>query len=187
MKLSLFTASLLLTGSLYASGTHHVSATKEGIDAIKLLGKTLKTNLKAKLQEDSNGTAAITFCTAEAQNITAQVNEKLPSNVKVRRTSLNLRNLANKPDATDMRIMQKYQEAIKKHSASATLMTTVKEDEAIRVYKPLVVGGICLKCHGENIAPNIASAIQAAYSEDNATGLKAGELRGVIVAEVKKD
>ena len=186
MKLSLFTLSLLLTGSLCASDKNNISATKEGINAIKLLGKTLKTNLKAKLQEDSSGTTAIAFCTSEAQNITAQVNEKLPDNIKVRRTSLNLRNPANKPDATDIRVMKRYKEALKNHSSSATLITTVEEGGATRVYKPLVVSGVCLKCHGENIAPGIASAIKASYPEDNATGLKAGEFRGVIVAEVKK-
>lgn len=186
MKLSLFTASLLLTGSLYASGTHHVSATKEGMHAIKLLGKTLKTQLKEKLQLDSNGTAAIAFCTAEAQALTEKVNAELPSHIKVRRTALKLRNQANKPDALDVQIMQNYKKAFEHKSASAGLITKVERKAFTRVYKPLTVGAACLKCHGENIAPAVEAEIKAAYPQDEATGMKLGDFRGVIVAEIAK-
>jgi hypothetical protein len=187
MKLSLFTATLLLTGTLYASEAHHNNAKQEGLQAIKLLGSTLKSNLKEKLQLDSNGTAAITFCTTQAQALTQEVNAKLPEHVKVRRTSLQLRNQANKPDALDIVVMNKYKQAFEKKSSSAVLITEVEKKDFTRVYKPLVVGAVCLKCHGENIAPNIAEQIKAAYPEDSATGMKLGDFRGVIVAEVAKD
>ena len=186
MKISLFTASLLLTGSLYASETHHVSATKEGLHAIKLLGTTLKTQLKAKFQEDSNGTTAITFCSTQAQALTQQINEQLPSHVKVRRTSLLLRNPANQSDATDIKIMKQYQSRINKKSSIAMLSVTATVGETTRVYKPLVVGAVCLKCHGENVSPAIAKTIQATYPTDKAIGMKLGDFRGVIVAEINK-
>jgi len=186
MKLSLITASLILTGSLYASSTHHVSATQEGMHAIKLLGKTLKTQLKSKFQEDSNGTTAITFCSTQAQAITQQVNEQLPSHVKVRRTSLALRNPANQADATDIKIMKKYEEGIKHLSKGAMMPTRVIVGDTTRIYKPLVVAPVCLKCHGENVSPTIAKTIQATYPTDKAIGMKLGDFRGVIVAEVTK-
>jgi len=186
MKLSLLTASLLLTGSIYASGTPHVSATKEGIHAIKLLGKTLKTQLKAKFKADSNGTLAVQFCSTEAQSITEEVNKQLSSHIKVRRTSLDLRNPANKADATDIKIMKKYNADIKMLSKGAMMPTRVMVGETTRIYKPLVVGAVCLKCHGENISPAIAKTIQATYPTDKAIGLKLGAFRGVIVAEVAK-
>lgn len=186
MRLPLFTASLLLIGSLYASAAHHNNAKKEGLQAIKLLGQTLKTQLKEKLQLDSNGTAAIAFCTAQAQAITQEVNTQLPEHVKVRRTSLQLRNPANKPDAIDLQVMNNYKKAYDKKSASAGLITKVERKDFVRVYKPLVVGAVCLKCHGENISPVIAEQIKAAYPTDAATGMKLGDFRGVMVAEVKK-
>lgn len=186
MKHSILTASFLLTGILYASGTHHDNAKQEGLQAIKLLGSTLKTQLKEKLQLDSNGTAAITFCTTEAQTLTQEVNTKLPAHVKVRRTSLQLRNQANKPDALDIQVMQNYKKAFEKKSAAAGLITKVERKEFTRVYKPLIVGSVCLKCHGEHIAPNVEAQIKAAYPEDSATGMKLGDFRGVIVAEVAK-
>jgi len=186
MKLSLFTASLLLTGTLYGSQTHKVTAKQEGLQAIKLLGQTLKSQLKEKLQLDSNGTTAITFCTAQAQAITAKVNTQLPSHVKVRRTSLQLRNPANQADALDIKVMHNYKEAFDNKSTYANLITKVEKEEFVRVYKPLMVGAVCLKCHGEHISPLIAEQIKAAYPTDAATGMKLGDFRGVIVAEVAK-
>lgn len=187
MKLSLFTASLLLAGSLYASGEHHLTTTQEGMQAIKLLGKTLKTQLKEKLQLDSNGTAAINFCSTQAQALTQQVNDTLAAkHIKVRRTSLALRNPANQADATDIKIMKQFKSRIEHKSSIAMLPVTVKMEETTRVYKPLVVGAVCLKCHGENIAPSIAQTIEATYPTDKAVGMKLGDFRGVIVAEVAK-
>lgn len=187
MKFSLFTALVILTGTLNASPSQLQSAKEESLHAIKLLGKTLKSQLKEKLQLDSNGTAAITFCTSQAQVLTQEVNTQLSSHVKVRRTSLQLRNKLNKPDAVDLIVMQNYKKAFEKKAASATLLTGVEREGYIRFYKPLTVGSVCLKCHGTNISPVIADQIKDAYPEDAASGMKLGDFRGVIVAEVKKD
>lgn len=186
MKLSLFTATLLLASTLYASEAHQSNTKQEGLQAIKLLGSTLKSNLKEKLQLDSNGTEAITFCSTQAQALTQEVNRQLPAYIKVRRTSLRFRNPANKPDALDMQVMQNYKKAFEKKSVAATLITKVERKTFTRIYKPLVVEAVCLKCHGENISPDIAAYIKTAYPQDNATGMKLGDFRGVIVAEIAK-
>ena len=186
MKLSLLTASLLLSSTLYASQMHGTSAKSEGLQAIKLLGSTLKTQLKEKLQQDSNGTATITFCTSEAQAITQKVNAELPSHIKVRRTSLQLRSPANQADDLDIKIMENYKKSFEKKSAAASMITVVERKKFTRVYKPLAVGTVCMKCHGTNVSPLIAEKIQAAYPKDAAIGMQEGDFRGVIVAEVKK-
>lgn len=186
MKRSLITASLLLSSTLYASQMHATSAKTEGLEAIKLLGSTLKSQLKEKLQLDSNGTAAITFCTNEAQAITQQVNSELAHNISVRRTSLQLRNTANQADSLDIKIMKKYKKAFEKKSATASIITVVKRKEFTRVYKPLAVGAVCMKCHGTNVTPAIAAQIHTAYPKDAAIGMEEGDFRGVIVAEIKK-
>ena len=186
MKLSLLTASLLLSSSLFASSMYGTSVKAEGLQAIKLLGTTLKTQLKEKLQLDSNSTAAITFCTTEAQALTQKVNAALPSHIKVRRTSLQLRNPANQADKIDIKIMQSYKKAFEKKSPSASMITQVDRKEFTRIYTPLAVGAVCMKCHGTNVSPIIAEKIQAAYPNDTAIGMKEGDFRGVIVAEIKK-
>ncbi|MBU7580312.1 MAG: DUF3365 domain-containing protein [Porphyrobacter sp.] len=38
----------------------------------------------------------------------------------------------------------------------------------------------CAACHGNDIAPEVSSAITAAYPQDKATGFQAGELRGAF-------
>ena len=189
MKLKLCLTSLLCTAGLYASQAHATQAlseTQEGVKYIKMLGGTLKSQLKSQLQADPSGMSAIGFCTAEAQRITDEVNTQLPDYAKVRRTSLRIRNSLNKPDAKDVEVMKKIEASIKNKSAAATMITKVETKEGTRYYKPLIAEAACLKCHGENISPEIQAAIQTSYPEDNATHYTLGSFRGVIVSEIKK-
>jgi hypothetical protein len=39
---------------------------------------------------------------------------------------------------------------------------------------------LCLTCHGESLAPELAAAIARDYPGDAATGFKSGELRGAF-------
>jgi hypothetical protein len=189
MKLQLFIASLLCTAGIHASQAHcakTLSETQEGIKYIKMLGGTLKTQLKAQLQTDPSGLSAIGFCTAEAQLITEEVNTQLPEYAKVRRTSLRTRNSINKPDTKDIEVMKKIEESIKNKTATAMMITKVNTKEATRYYKPLIAEAVCLKCHGENISPEIQAVIQASYPVENASHYTLGSFRGVIVSEIKK-
>lgn len=189
MKLRLFIVSLLCTAGIHASqsdGTHKLNESQEGIKYIKMLGGTLKSQLKAHLQEDPSGMSAIGFCTAQAQLITNEVNAKLPDDATVRRTSLRTRNSLNKPDTKDIEVMQEIEESIKHKTATATMIRQIKTKEATRYYKPLIAEAACLKCHGENISPEIQAVIQESYPDENASHYTLGSFRGVIVSEIKK-
>ena len=190
MKLQLLIASLLCTAGLHASqahsSTHALSETQEGIKYIKMLGGTLKSQLREQLQADPSGLSAIGFCTAKAQLITDEVNAQLPDHAKVRRTSLRTRNSINKPDTKDVEVMKKIEESIKNKTPTAMMITKVNTKEATRYYKPLVAEAACLKCHGENISPEIQEVIQASYPDENASHYTLGAFRGVIVSEIKK-
>jgi len=189
MKLQLFITSLLCTASIHAAqsqGTHTLSDAQEGIKYIKMLGGTLKSELQAQLQADPSGLSAIGFCTAKAQLITNEINAKLPDYANVRRTSLRTRNSINKPDAKDIEVMKKIEESIKNKTATAMMITQVNTKEATRYYKPLIAEAACLKCHGENISPDIQAVIQASYPDENASHYTLGSFRGVIVSEIKK-
>lgn len=189
MKLQLFIASLLCTAGIHASqvhGTQALSETQEGIKYIKMLGSTLKSQLKAQLQADPSGLSAIGFCTAEAQFITNEVNSQLPDYANIRRTSLRTRNSINKPDVKDIEVMEKIKESIKNKTATSMMITKVDTKDATRYYKPLVAEAACLKCHGENISSEIQAVIQASYPDENASHYTLGSFRGVIVSEIKK-
>lgn len=189
MKLQLFITSLLCAASIQASqtdATQALSETQEGIKYINMLGGTLKSQLKEQLQVDPSGLSAMGFCTAKAQLITDEVNTKLPDYAKVRRTSLRTRNNNNKPDLKDIEVMKEFEELINNKMAAATIIKKVSTEETVRYYKPLVAEAACLKCHGENVSPEIQAVIQASYPDDNASNHTLGSFRGVIVAEIKK-
>lgn len=187
MKLSnLLLSTLLLSSTAFAGDMN--TTKQEGIKYIKMLGGALKSELQAYMKKDPSGLEALAFCTGSAERITREVNAKLPAYAKVRRTALKVRNdTLNMPDATDTKVMHEYVAAIKAKTFKPTDMKTVEEGNVVRVYKPLLTGGICLKCHGTNVSPKIADALTSAYPKDRATGFKKGDLRGVIVSEITKE
>lgn len=180
------TAMLLSATALMAQPSEPMPVTKEGIGYIKMLGKALKTELKAHMKKDPSGLEALAFCSGSADTITKEVNAKLPSHAKVRRTALKVRNKVNTPDETDVKVMGKFEKAIAAHQLNEKSIEVVNVGDTTRIYKPLVTKKVCLKCHGSDLAPKIAEAIKSAYPNDKATGFKEGSLRGVIVAEIKK-
>ncbi len=184
-KIAIF--SLVLSSALFANEANTTMAfKKEGLNSIKMLGMALKSELKKHLQADKSGVDAVKFCVDKAAKITAEVNSKLPENIRVRRTALKLRNEANKADATDLKVMQEYVAKIKEGKFSPKDIKVVEVNNSVRVYKPLVTGNVCLKCHGTNIDPKVSEVIKKYYPHDKAVGFKKGDLRGVIVSEITK-
>ena len=49
--------------------------------------------------------------------------------------------------------------------------------------EPIFAQPLCLTCHGEELAPDIAVQIEALYPDDQATGFSEGDLRGVFWVE----
>lgn len=188
---SLLTSTLLLASENNASA--EVNATQltpkqEGVKYIKMLGGTLKQNLQAQMKADKTGVSAMAFCTHKADELTKEVNTKLPENANVRRAALKTRNPDNKADALDVAVMEQMivdMNGTKNNIEKPIMVETIN---AYRVYKPLVTKPVCLKCHGsqKEITPEIQKMITENYPKDMATNFKAGDLRGVIVSEIQK-
>jgi len=185
MKLNtILLSTLLLTSASMADIT---LVKKEGIGYIKMLGGTLKTQLKAKMQEDKTGLTALAFCTGSANEITKEINTKLPKYASVRRTAIKVRNEKdNKADKTDLKVMEVFEAEIKNKTMSKKTIMVVEEGDTTRVYKPLLTKGVCLKCHGSKLSKEISEALKSSYPHDKAIDFKEGDLRGVVVAEIKK-
>ena len=177
-SISLITVSLFLASTLSAET---MSVKEEGVSYIKMLGKELKTNLVAHMKADPSGVDAMGFCAGKAESITAEINAKLPKGASVRRTALKTRSAKNSPDVTDIEVMEAY-------AAGEKGIKVVEKEGVSRVYKPLLMGKACMKCHADskNISPEINAVIKKVYPKDMATGFKEGDFRGVIVAEIKK-
>jgi len=191
MKKSTLLLSTLLAASLNAADHNAPNESKsvkmEGVGYIKQLGGTLKVELEKHMKADPTGAAAFGFCAAKATEMTQDLNKELPAHAKVRRTALKTRNEINNPDATDITVMQSYiQEIEKKTFNPENDIKVVEEGNTTRVYKPLLTSGACLKCHGQNMSNEINEMITNSYPKDQAVGFKEGDLRGVIVAEIKK-
>ena len=184
---------MILATAIYANATES-NATKpqmspvvlKGVKAIKMLGGELKKNIKAKFKEDKSGLTAAKFCATKAVEISVEVSKKFPKGVTVRRVANKYRNEANKPDSIDTKVLEEFQKELDNK-------TFVKKPKLVdangtkRVYVPILVGKACIKCHGQNINPKIASVIKEHYPNDKAIGFKEGDLRGAMVAEIKED
>lgn len=49
--------------------------------------------------------------------------------------------------------------------------------------EPILLQAPCLTCHGDKLAPEVTSRINALYPEDSATGFRVGDFRGVFWIE----
>ena len=158
---------------------------KEGVKYIKMLGKELKSHVKAKLKEDPSGIEAAKFCSQNAGKIAQKVMQKFPDNVKVRRVAIKYRNPNNKPDETDLKVLKKMEEELKAQTLQKKPIV-VDVNGVKRVYVPLIVEKACLKCHGDmkNMNSMVRRIIKKKYPEDKAVGFKEGDLRGAVVAEI---
>lgn len=191
MKKTLLLSTLLCLSMLHAENNEtkpQLSKKQEGVKYIKMLGKTLKTHLKSEMKSDKTALKALNFCTTKADELTQEINNKLPKGVSVRRTALKTRTDNNKPDALDTAIMQSIIADMNKTHVELTKPLMVETASSHRVYKPLFVVPACMKCHGneKSINPDVQKAIAKTYPNDNAINFKLGDLRGVIVAEMSK-
>ena len=192
MKINtLLLTTLLSTSIAFASETNTTSSAEltvkqEGIKYIKMLGSVLKSELQTHMKADKTGLSAMGFCTVKADDITKEVNSKLPKYASVRRTAMKTRNPDNAADTLDQKVMAEYEASIEAKTFLPADIKVVTEGETIRVYKPLVTKGVCLKCHGNELSKEIQGEITTHYPKDQAVGFKQGSLRGMIVAEIKK-
>lgn len=180
--------SLLSTSLLSASGNPNKTQKQikqEGVQYIKMLGGTLKSQLQTHMKADKTGLSAIRFCSEKAEEITKEVNQKLPEHASVRRTALKTRNENNTPDPLDIKVMNAYEKQIADGTFNANDIKVIQDKDIFRVYKPLITQGVCLKCHGSNIDKEIQKIISTNYPKDEAIDFKGGSLRGVIVSEIK--
>jgi len=189
MKRSLILTSLICATVIYAGDTNTTAVKiQEGVKYIKMLGKTLKSNLKAEMKADKTGLKGMHFCSTKADELTKEVNSKLPKGVSVRRTALKIRADDNKADVIDTKFMNQILSDMENKKKNIGKPKLVETDKEYRIYKPLFIEPACMKCHGNNktINPEVQKIITEKYPDDKAIGFKEGDLRGLIVAEIKK-
>ena len=124
-------------------------------------------------------------CHLDAQPLTQATSDAL--GITVSRTALRLRNSANAPTGWQREQLQRFQSEIASDAPASEIFAIQQEvadtGESAWVYmSPIVTGGVCLNCHGDNLQPDLQTALATRYPDDQATGFALGELRGAFVA-----
>ena len=125
---------------------------------------------------------AIDYCNLEAPEIT----QKVPDGVEVGRTSHKVRNPANEPTDLLQAPLDYYLEMERLGNETSGQITQLPSGEWLYV-EPIYTQAMCLACHGENLAPEVQTAINDKYPNDKATGFKEGELRGMFWLKLQED
>jgi hypothetical protein len=157
-------------------------AAEEAKALIKEFAGTLKDELQAAIKA-GGPISAIAVCKDRAPAIAAGLAAR--SGWEVKRTSLKPRNLAlDTPDAWERQVLNRFEERKTAGEAADTLAYSAVVDDAgtkrFRFMKAIPTGDICLACHGKDINPDVASALDAAYPQDQARGYALGDIRGAF-------
>lgn len=165
----------LLCLSLALQGQAPAPALKARAEAART---DLFARLSGRLQEVLKGqgpAAAVTVCQAEAPGLAQAVG--VAHGVRIGRTSWKLRNPGNAVPAW-------AQAAVSARREEPLLQAS--PDGGLQALFPIRLAEGCLRCHGEvtTLAPEVRQALRSRYPEDQATGFKAGDLRGWFWVEV---
>jgi|APTNR8051073442_1049403.scaffolds.fasta_scaffold40926_1 hypothetical protein len=147
------------------------------------VNSTLQQALK-KAIEAKGFEGAIGFCSGEAIPITDSIAQK--EGVRIQRISHKSRNALNQATARDMQIIERFMQISQDTLAKKMPVINVGET-GNTFYAPIyVANSLCLNCHGAvntEIKPTVSQAIAAKYPNDQATGFKLNDFRGLLKIE----
>lgn len=149
------------------------------------LGSELKQALQGAMAEQGP-VAAIEVCQLQAPAIARRLSNE---GVIAGRTALRVRNTDNRPDAWEARTLAEFETGLADGQSPAELERfVIRRTDGRRVghwMKAIPTDGLCLVCHGPQIAPELQQALQQRYPEDQATGFLPGTLRGAFSVEIQ--
>jgi hypothetical protein len=125
---------------------------------------------------------AIEVCNVAAPAIAGEVSTE---GWTVKRTSLKLRNAKAEPDKWERQTLEMF-EADKANGADVTKLERAEIVDAggVRTFRYMkaipTAAEPCLTCHGGSIAGPVKAKLAELYPQDQATGFKAGDIRGAF-------
>lgn len=124
---------------------------------------------------------AVEFCHIEALPITHEVGKK--HNVTIKRVSMKHRNPSNNPTDVEKNLLEAYAYNVENGIENKPNIQKIDDGETLLFSKAIAIpNGMCLNCHGEpkkEIAEETLTKIETLYPDDQATGFKVGDLRGM--------
>lgn len=122
---------------------------------------------------------AIAVCSERAPAIAAELSAE--SGWSVSRVSLQPRNVDMAiPDSWERERLQEFDSRQQAGEAGPTINASAVVGNDFRYMQAQPAMPLCLTCHGENISPEVRSALAEHYPGDTATGYVAGQIRGAI-------
>jgi hypothetical protein len=146
----------------------------------------LASRLKEVVQEEGIA-QALKYCNVNAYPIVDSLEDVY--HTKVKRASLKTRNPGDTPNKMEGSIIDDYTQEI--GNGITPEVKTILDDENVYYFKPIIISAeLCLKCHGQigsDILEENYEIIKELYPDDNATGHKLGDLRGIWSISFKKE
>lgn len=148
---------------------------KEGKTIAENTFKVLSSNLQQAMV-DGGIENALNYCNVKAMPLTDSLSKHY--NVTIKRVSNKLRNTLNQPTENEQTILNDYL------SSNKPLKPVIAKNENgnSTFYAPITAKGLCLNCHGvigETLLQENNEIIKSLYPQDQATGYKVDDLRGM--------
>ncbi len=149
---------------------------------VQEFGATLKGDLETAIKS-GGPVAAIAVCKERAPAIAAELSAR--SGWEVARVSLKPRNAqAGQPDAWEQRVLLGFDTRAAAgepaESLAVTEVVTQGGGRQFRYMKAIPTAQVCLACHGSDLSPEVAAALDQAYPDDRARGYAVGDIRGAF-------
>ncbi|BCW93750.1 MAG: cytochrome c [Thermoanaerobaculum sp.] len=172
-----------------ASGDKVEQAVSQALEKARAAATALTQALMGELlkhMREGGPEAAVSVCSAKAQEITKAQQQE---GVLVRRVTARPRNPQNRPDDYEQAMLALMEHRYRKDKTASEVADWYLEGEAltVRYLRPIVIGEMCLACHGDRqrMKPAVREFLTQHYPEDQAVGYQAGDFRGAVSVTVK--
>jgi hypothetical protein len=166
----------LTSASVKAEQLDDASLRIEARQQAMTFGKQLKQTVQQGMKA-GGPTAAIHLCNTQAPAIAAANSQ---GDWTVGRTSLQLRNPANAPDAWELATLKSFDQRLAAGEPPAALEASMLENGEYRYMKAIPTGALCLNCHGSALVEPVKTRLSELYPADQAVGYQVGQLRGAF-------
>lgn len=155
---------------------------RDSREAVESFARALKGNLMNVMREKGPA-QAVEACSSIAPLIALTKSKSY--SWKISRTSLRLRDPDNAPDDWERAVLEQFEaRKAKGEDVNDLEYYDVVEMEGQKMFRYMkaipTLEKPCLTCHGSNLAPDVAAALDRHYPHDRARGFKPGDIRGAF-------
>lgn len=183
---SILAGMILVSGSVASTAQdEHSTAQDEHVlraQAQEAIANTFSTMSGSLMKALSEGGVekAVPFCHENVKQLATKLHEQ--NGVRVQRVTHKARNPVNQATAEELKLIDSIRAKLDQGKTPDPIMTTNEKGTRVYYAPILIPAETCLKCHGQpetDILPADLQLIRSLYPQDQATGFKLGDLRGL--------